>query len=95
MLRLLTETVLRPLSAVTIQRVSDVSAGVLRDDEHTEAAAVQPAVSQGNRAMGKLIIGFAGTLCALVWLLLLVATAFNLVAVSAGLVVGLYITGKA
>jgi hypothetical protein len=45
--------------------------------------------------MDKLIIGFAGTLCAVVWLVLLVATAFNLVAVSAGLLVGLYITSKA
>jgi hypothetical protein len=45
--------------------------------------------------MARVIVGFAGALCAMAWLALLVATAFNLVAVSAGLLVGLYLIGKA
>lgn len=44
--------------------------------------------------MRNLILTVAGLVCAVVWLRLLVVTNFNLVTVSAGLLVVLYVTGS-
>ena len=45
--------------------------------------------------MGSVILGLVGFVCAIFWLCLLVASSFNLVAVSAGLLAVVYITGRA
>jgi len=44
--------------------------------------------------MDGFIQGLVGLLAALAWLVLLVATQFNVVAISAGLLAALYVTGK-
>ena len=44
--------------------------------------------------MRRWIIGLVGVSCAGFWLALLVASGFNLVAVSAGLLTMLYLTGR-
>ena len=44
-------------------------------------------------AMNSFFLGLLGLFCAVLWLVLLVVTSFNIVTISAGLLVGLYVTG--
>lgn len=44
--------------------------------------------------MRSVILAVAGLLCSLIWLVLLVATHFSLLAVSAGLLIALYATSS-
>ena len=44
--------------------------------------------------MNTVFLGLIGVLCAGLWLVLLVVTGFNVLAISGGLLVGLYVTGR-
>ena len=53
-----------------------------------------PATPQEGTAMHRILLAIASLMCAALWLGLLVVTHFNLVTISVGLLIVLYVTGS-